>query len=268
MMFISCNHQVLDFSIVLGNVWLEYVIYGLAHRSLKKTLLQLTSPRRTARDDSDELSRIMALKGIDLHIKEGDRLGLIGANGAGKTTLMRVLAGVMKPARGSVRRVGVTSSLFDVYLGMNAEASGWDNITLRGLFLGLTPDQVRERTDEIVDFCGLTPHQLARPVRTYSSGMQVKLAFAISTSVYPDILLLDEWIWVGDADFRDKAHNRMTDIVQTSSILVIASHSDDVIRTLCNRAVCLHDGQVIADGPVDETLALYHGRSQAAGSKK
>jgi ABC-type polysaccharide/polyol phosphate transport system ATPase subunit len=245
-------------SIVLDDVWVEYIVYGLAERSLKKTLVRLASRGRVVDDDRADLSRVLALKGINLHVKEGDRLGLVGVNGAGKTTLMRVMAGVMKPVRGRVCRVGLTSSLFDVSLGMNAEANGWDNITLRGLFLGLTPAEVRARTEEIVAFSGLTPEQMVRPVRTYSSGMQVKLAFAISTSVYPDILLLDEWIWVGDASYRDKAHFRMTDIVQQSRILVIASHVDDVIRALCNRVVCLRDGQVIADGPVEETLAFYH----------
>lgn len=254
-------------TILLEDVWVEYAIYGLANRSLKKTLVQLASGGRLSRDVSSELSRVEALRGIDLRIRDGDCVGVIGGNGAGKTTLLRVMAGAMKPARGRLRRVGLTSSLFDVSLGMNGEASGWDNILLRGLFLGLTPRQVRARTDEIVAFSDLTPEQLARPVRTYSSGMQVKLAFAISTSVHPDILLLDEWIWVGDAQFRDKAQHRMMEMAQRSRILVIASHADYVISTLCNRAICLHAGRLIADGPVADTLAFYHAHAQgqAAG---
>ncbi len=245
-------------SILLEDVWVEYAIYGLANRSMKHALVRLASRGKVLTEDSGELCRVRALRGINLTVREGDRLGLVGANGAGKTTLMRVIAGVMKPARGRVRRVGLTSALFDVSLGMNGEADGWDNIRLRGLYLGFTPAEIRARTDEIVAFSDLTPEQLSRPVRTYSSGMQVKLAFAISTSLFPDILLLDEWIWVGDAQFRDKAQERMMTMAYNSSILVIASHVDQVIHSLCSRAVCLHDGEILADGTVPETLAFYH----------
>jgi len=245
-------------SIVLDDVWVEYSIYGMGSRSLKKTVAQMLSGGRLARDASDELTRVVALKGINLSIQNDERIGLIGSNGAGKTTLLRVMAGALKPASGRVRRVGITSSLFDVSLGMNYEATGWDNITLRGLFLGLSPAEVRSRTDEIVEFCGLTPEQLSRPVRTYSSGMLMKLAFAISTSVHPEILLLDEWIGVGDAHFVDKAQKRLTELIDRARILVIASHYDHLIRSLCNKVAYLQEGQVIACGPVEETLALYH----------
>jgi ABC-type polysaccharide/polyol phosphate transport system ATPase subunit len=253
----------MESSILLKNVWVEYAIYGMANRSLKKTLLQLASRGRLSQDVSSELKRVQALKDINLHIKDGDCIGVIGSNGAGKTTLLRVLAGALKPAHGHIRRVGLTASLFDVSLGMNGEASGWDNILLRGLFLGMSPAQIRARTDEIADFSGLTSEQLSRPVRTYSSGMQVKLAFAISTSICPDILLLDEWIWVGDAQFRDKAQQRMTEMARKSRILVIATHADYVIESLCSRAICLDEGRLIADGPVDEMLSFYHHHAQS-----
>ncbi len=252
-------------SIVLDGVWVEYAIYGAASRSLKNALLQVASRGRFVGGGSADQSRVVALSGIDLHVRDGDRLGVIGSNGAGKTTLLRVMAGAMKPSRGSVRRVGFTSSLFDVSLGMNSELNGWENIKLRGLYLGLNLAEVRARTDEIAEFSGLTPEQLARPVRTYSSGMQIKLAFAISTSVHPDILLLDEWISAGDADFMEKAHRRMTDMVERSRILVFATHYDWLIRATCNRAICIQEGRLVADGAVEETLALYHNQSHASG---
>lgn len=250
-------------SIVLDKVSVKYSIYGQASRSLKKNVAQILSGRRLAGDATDELTHVVALKNISLSIHDEERIGLIGGNGAGKTTLLRVMAGGLKPAGGFIRRVGVTSSLFDVSLGMNSEATGWDNITLRGLFLGLSPAEIRDRTDEIVEFCGLTPQQLSCPVRTYSSGMMMKLAFAISTSVHPEIVLLDEWIGVGDAQFFEKAKVRMIDFVQRVRILVIASHYDHLIRDLCTKVVYLREGEMAAVGPVEEMLALYHNQERA-----
>lgn len=246
-------------TILLDDVWVEYAIYGLANRSLKKTLVGLVSHGRLAQDVNAEISRVVALKGVSLRVSEGDRLGIVGANGAGKTTLLRVMAGAFKPVRGRIRRVGFTSSLFDVSLGMNLEASGWDNIILRGLYLGLTLREIRALTDEIAEFSGLTPEQLACPMRTYSSGMHVRLAFSISTAVRPDILLLDEWISAGDAVFVEKAKQRMNNLIDQSRILVLASHNDWLVGDFCNRAICLQGGRTVADGPVGETIAFYHG---------
>jgi ABC-2 type transport system ATP-binding protein/lipopolysaccharide transport system ATP-binding protein len=170
----------------------------------------------------------------------------------------------MSPARGVVRRVGLTSTLFDVYLGMNGEATGWDNIMLRGLFLGLAPAEIRARTDDIVAFSGLALDQLSRPMRTFSSGMTLRLAFSVATCISPEILLMDEWIWVSDADFIERAQQRMTDMVHKAKILVIATHADYLIQQMCNKAVFLENGYVIGIGPVDEILAMYHSRHRAS----
>jgi len=248
-------------SIALENVRVEYNIYGLGSRSLKKTVAKIISGGKLARDASDELTRVVALNNINLHIKDNERVGLIGSNGSGKTTLLRVMAGALKPSCGRVRRVGTLSTLFDISLGMNPEATGWDNILLRGLFMGLSPQEISRRTEELVEFSDLTPDQLSRPVRTYSSGMMMKLAFSISTSVHPEILLLDEWIGVGDANFIEKAQERMTNIVEKSRILIIASHWDHLIRSLCTKAVYLRDGEIVALGPVEEMLARYQSQS-------
>lgn len=250
-------------SIVLEDVWVEYCVYGISSRSLKKTVVRALSGGRMAQEAADERTRVVALKGINLSIEAGDRTGLIGSNGSGKTTLLRVMAGALKPSRGRIWRVGTTSSLFDVSLGMNPEATGWDNITLRGMFLGLSAAEARSKTDEIVEFCGLAPDQLSRPVRTYSSGMLMKLAFAISTSVHPEIILLDEWLGVGDAHFFEKSQKRLTQLVDKARILVIASHYDHLIRSLCNKVAYFRMGELIAFGPVEDTLALYHSQTQA-----
>ena len=244
-------------SITLDDVWLEYPIYGAGSRSLKHSIISLATGKRLSRHAEGTL-RVQALKGISLAMRDGDRVGLIGVNGAGKTTLLRVLAGAMWPTRGHVRRIGITSSLFDVYLGMNSEASGWDNIILRGLFLGLSVAEIRAQTEEIVAFSGLSPEQLSRPVRTYSSGMSLRLAFSVSTCLDPDILLLDEWLWVSDASFVQRAEQRMAELVQQSRILVIATHTDYLIRDLCNKVVYLKAGEIVSFGPVDEGLAQYH----------
>lgn len=251
-------------SIVLDDVWVEYCIYGIGSRSFKKTVVKTISGGRMAKEATEERTRVLALKGINLSIKGGERVGLIGSNGSGKTTMLRVMAGALKPASGRIRRVGSTSSLFDISLGMNSEANGWDNIVLRGMFLGLSAREAKAKTDEIVDFCDLTPEQLSRPVRTYSSGMLMKLAFAISTSVQPEILLLDEWIGVGDAAFFARAQSRMTDLVESARILVIASHYEQHISTLCTKALYLREGEMAAYGPVDEVLELYRSATQAA----
>lgn len=249
-------------SILIDNVSVEYTIYGLASRSFRKNILKLLSGRRLAQDATDELTRVTALKNISLSIHDEERVGLIGSNGAGKTTLLRLMAGGLKPASGFIKRIGTTASLFDVSMGINPEATGWDNIALRGLFLGLSVKEVRDCTGDIVEFCELSPQELSRPVRTYSSGMMMKLAFAISTSIHPEILLLDEWIGVGDAKFFEKAEKRMNNLVQGVRILVIASHNDQVIRSLCTKVVYLHQGKLVAYGPTEEILALYYKQEQ------
>jgi len=145
---------------------------------------------------------------------------------------------------------------------MNGEATGWDNIMLRGLFLGLTPAEIRARTDEIVAFSGLDVDQMSRPMRTYSSGMVLRLAFSVATCVKPEILLMDEWIWVSDADFIERAQSRMADLVHQAKILVIATHADYLIQQMCNKAVFMQKGCVMGVGPVDEILAMYHAQHQ------
>ena len=242
--------------ILVNDVTVEFPLYGGGSRSLKKTLMRAGTGGRIARDAGERIC-VQALRNVSLAIGHGERVGLIGANGAGKTTLLRVLAGIYEPAYGTVRVEGWTSPLFDVGLGIDSEATGYENIMLRGLLLGLDPDEIRARIQEISDFTELGDH-LSLPVRTYSAGMRLRLAFAVSTCIRPEILLMDEWIGVGDAHFLEKAEARMHDFVDRSSILVIASHSDALIKRLCSKVVLLDHGEVKAIGLVAEILDQYN----------
>ena len=243
-------------AITCENVSVDYPLYGAGSRSLKKTLMRMGSGGRISRDAGDRVC-VQALRDVSLHIDHGERVGIIGSNGAGKTTLLRVLAGIYEPTRGVVRCEGRISPLFDTTLGMDTEATGYENIVLGGLFLGLSPREIRGRTDEIAEFTELGDY-LSVPVRTYSTGMMLRLAFAVSTCIDPEILLMDEWIGVGDAHFLEKAERRMERLVGQSRILVIASHSDALIKRLCNKVVLLDHGEVKAIGLVADVLDRYN----------
>jgi ABC-2 type transport system ATP-binding protein/lipopolysaccharide transport system ATP-binding protein len=193
-----------------------------------------------------------------LDIEDGDRLGLIGPNGAGKTTLLRVLAGIYHPTRGEVYSSGKVSALLDVSVGLNPEATGRENIILRGMYMDIHPREMRARVDEIAEFTELGPY-LDMPTRTYSAGMMVRLGFAVSTCVPPEILLMDEWLSAGDASFLDKAQRRMESFVGSSSILVLASHSMELLRKWCNRGILLQHGRIVAHGRIDDVIAAYTG---------
>ena len=203
------------------------------------------------------VSHLRALDKINLQLRNGDRVGLVGHNGAGKTTLLRVLAGVYPPSHGQIKCSGKIASLLDISLGFDLEASGYENIFLRGLYLGLSKQKISECMDKISNFTNLGNY-LTMPLRTYSSGMLMRLAFAITTEVEPDIILMDEWISVGDAKFMEQAKERLESFIKTSSIMVLASHSQDLIRSTCNKAILLGQGEVLAQGSVDEVYHHYN----------
>ena len=184
---------------------------------------------------------------MNFTLSEGDRLGLMGHNGSGKSTLLRVLAGVYEPTSGYLDVRGRIASLLDISVGMDPEASGIENIYLRGLLLGLGKEEIRQKIEEIVDFSELGDF-IDLPVRTYSSGMSMRLAFSIATCVEADILLMDEWLSVGDADFVKKAEERLKSLVRKTPILVMASHSPEVIREVCTRVIRLEGGRVALEG--------------------
>lgn len=195
---------------------------------------------------SDEQGCIVvrALQNICLDLKEGDRLGVIGHNGAGKSTLLRVISGVYDPTGGSVEVTGKVTSLIDLSLGMDGEATGIENIFLRGALLGFKRRWLSTKIKEIVDFSGLGDF-IEMPLRTYSTGMQMRLAFSIATLEQPEILVMDEWLSVGDADFQEKSQQRLNQIIKKTNILVIATHSVELVQRLCNRMIKLERGTMI-----------------------
>jgi lipopolysaccharide transport system ATP-binding protein len=201
------------------------------------------------------ITRICALESINLTIKAGDRLGILGHNGAGKSTLLRAVIGVYPPSRGAVRVQGRIASMIDIHTGFDNMSSGIDNIRLRAMFMNIPRNLVEVRLPEVAEFTGLGDY-LNLPLSTYSSGMRARLAFAIATGFDPEIIVMDEWLSAGDRTFREKAEARMSAFVDQADILVIASHSDPLLTRVCNRAVVLDSGHVIFDGPVEEAIEL------------
>jgi lipopolysaccharide transport system ATP-binding protein len=218
--------------IKLHEVSVEIPVYSNQNRSIKNSLL------KKLKKDKVLPNSVTALNNITLDLKDGDRLGVMGPNGAGKSTLLRTLAGVYLPTSGTIEVKGRVASLIDISLGMDGEATGYENIRMRGIMMGLSLKQIRSMEDEIADFSGLGDF-LHMPMRTYSTGMHMRLGFAVSTAVEADIILMDEWLSVGDRDFLVKAEKRLHDYIQKSSILVIASHSEDLITKLTNQVIRL-----------------------------
>ncbi|MBB3179819.1 ABC transporter ATP-binding protein [Variovorax sp. Sphag1AA] len=228
--------------ISLKNVSVNFPIYGAGAASFKKTLAASVTGGRFGKETG--VNVVQALSNINLELRSGDRLGLVGHNGAGKSTLLRTLAGVYEPSSGDFARQGTVSSLIDPALGIEADATGIENIMLRGLVMGMSKKQIDELTPAVCEFSGLGEY-VYMPVRTYSTGMLMRLAFSISTSIQADILLMDEWLSVGDAEFTEKAEIRMREVVSKSGILVLASHSPELIAKECNRVIHLEHGRIV-----------------------
>jgi ABC-type polysaccharide/polyol phosphate transport system ATPase subunit len=245
-------------SIQLHDVSIDFPVFTARSRGLLNTLLRLPQ-RDKARVEASGLGRVSvhALREVNLQLNTGDRVGLVGANGAGKTTLLRVLSGVYEPMRGELTCSGRVAALTDIMLGMDLDASGHDNIIMRGIVMGLTRRQALGLMPDVEAFTQLGEH-LELPVRTYSQGMLLRLAFAVSTSVVPDILLMDEMIGAGDAKFFAQARERINGLIEQVSILVVASHNEDILRSFCNRALVLKEGRIVMDGSVDEALSFHN----------
>lgn len=242
---------------------IDIPIYNAHGRSLKKRLFSVATGGQLGSDDQGRVV-VRALDNLDLSLNDGDRVGLIGHNGAGKSTLLRLLSGVYEPTAGFSRIDGEVASLIDISLGIDHEATGRENIFIRGCLLGLKRSELNRRLDEIIEFTELGDF-IDMPLRTYSSGMHLRLAFAVSTIVRPNILLMDEWLSVGDEGFKRKAEARLTELVQATNILVVATHSRDLVHQTCNRVIWLEHGSVRMDGdPASVTEAYFGGRSQGA----
>jgi ABC-type polysaccharide/polyol phosphate transport system ATPase subunit len=228
--------------IALEHVSVDFPIYGASSRSLKKSLLSIGSGGRVSQDARERVT-VRALRDITLRIGEGERVGIIGPNAAGKSTLLRTIAGIYEPTAGRVRVHGRVTTLFSLNIGIEQEATGLENITLRGLAAGMSRREIECCAADIAEFTELG-ERLYLPLHTYSDGMRARLAFAISTAVAPDIVLMDEWISAGDAAFIEKARKRLQAVVDSARVLVLASHNESLLKRVCNRTVELRGGQV------------------------
>ncbi|HZZ52040.1 MAG TPA: ABC transporter ATP-binding protein [Pseudonocardia sp.] len=243
-------------SINIENAYVDFPIFDAKTRSLKKAVLGKAGGRIGT---ESKVPIIEALHDINLSIGKGERIGLVGHNGAGKSTLLRLMSGIYEPTRGRARIQGKVAPVFDLGVGMDPEISGYENIMVRGLFLGMTRKQMLERVDDIAEFSELGDY-LSMPLRTYSTGMRVRLALGVVTSIDPEILLLDEGIGAVDAEFLAKARTRLNALVERSGMLVFASHSDEFLVDLCDTAIWMDHGRVRQHGPLRDVLTAYKGR--------
>jgi lipopolysaccharide transport system ATP-binding protein len=243
--------------IIFKNVFIEFPVFNATGRSLTSSILKVATGGRL---DSDPNGRVLvrALNGISFSIQEGERVAFLGHNGAGKSTMLRALGRIYSPTSGLADIFGSLGSLIDINLGINPEATGKENVYIRGRLLGLSKQVIAAKYDEIVNFAELGDF-MNMPVRTYSTGMHLRLAFAVSTVVRPEILLMDEWLSVGDANFQHKAEARLGELVSETKILVLATHSRELVESVCTRAIWLEHGEIKMDGPASEVSKAYFG---------
>lgn len=242
-------------SIEFKNVSVDFPIYNASGRSLKKRLIQVATGGQLGADPHGRVV-VRALEDLTFSLRDGDRVGLLGHNGAGKSTLLRLLCGVYSPSFGSAVINGEIGSLIDISLGIDPEATGRENIYLRGALLGMSKQDLNQQMESIISFSELGDF-IDMPLRTYSTGMHLRLAFSVSTIMRPQILLMDEWLAVGDQGFKHKAEERMSDMVQSTNILVIASHSRTLVEETCNRVLWLEHGKIRMDGTPETVLPAY-----------
>lgn len=241
--------------IELKNVTIEYPIEYSDGASLKRALLNVFNKK-----PKPAVSVFRALDDVTLTINDGERVGLIGLNGAGKSTLLRVMSGIFQPTFGTVYIKGRVSPLLDFATGIELQDTGLENIRIRLMFLGESPKSIEEKIGGIAEFAELGDF-INLPARTYSTGMFMRLAFATSTSIDPEILIADEVIGAGDAQFAEKAKRRMEQLLSKNRTMVLSSHSMALIRNFCNRVIWLHHGKVIADGCCDKIIPDFEQRA-------
>ena len=250
-------------SIALQNVCVDLPIYNSRGRSLKSAILAQTVGGGVADDRDRSVVVIRALDHVSLHLEHGSRVALIGANGSGKTTLLRVMGKIYPPTGGVADIAGRIACLTELNVGMDPEATGYENIRMRGILLGLTRQEIAKLIPNVAEFTELGEY-LGLPIRCYSQGMMLRLAFGISTAIQPEIILLDEIIGVGDRAFAEKARQRLQGLIEAANILVLASHDPKIIAENCTTAIWLSHGRVIDHGPSSEILERYAKGNQPA----
>ncbi len=244
-------------SISLKNVSLSFPIYDSESRSLTQSFSKLLPVGGVVQRKKGQRTSILALDDITATFNDGDRVAVIGHNGAGKTSLLKLLAGFYEPTSGRLVTEGKAATLINLMAGLDINLNGYENILLCGMLFGLERQVVMDRMDEIAAFSELGDY-LGMPVRLYSSGMVLRLAFSICTSINCEILLLDEWIGAGDKAFIEKTQQRLNELVFNSTIMIFATHNPDAARKLCNKAIYLSHGRLLKSGSVEEVLAFEH----------
>src|SRR3990167_9761831 len=242
------------------NVTVDIPVFD-ASRSLRKLIYNRCVGGQIKKTTGKHVC-VRALDDISFSLKKGDRLALVGHNGAGKSTLLNALGGIYLPHKGTINTIGSVTSLFNISLGLDVDDTGYENIYTIGMYYGLSKDMIDTKKSEIIEFSELGDY-IYLPARTYSSGMLLRLSFAIVTALEPEILLMDEGIGVGDASFAKKTTARLEQFYDRAGIMVIASHSDGQVKQMCNKALLLEHGKVVGFGDVDNILSLYHDRSSA-----
>jgi ABC-type polysaccharide/polyol phosphate transport system ATPase subunit len=235
--------------ITLKDASVIFAIYNAKTRSVRTELFNAIGGKLKSIDSTVFVN---AIDSVNLEIKEGDRVALIGHNGAGKSTMLKLMSGIYEPTGGSAYSHGHISSMTDITMGMDPENSGYENIIMRCIFMGLTFKEARKRAPEIIEFSGLKEY-IDLPMRTYSTGMYLRLAFTV-----PDILIMDEMIGAGDASFIEKARVRTMELIEKTKIMVISSHNMDIMKDICNRAIWMEKGKIRMDGKVGEVFGAYN----------
>jgi ABC-type polysaccharide/polyol phosphate transport system ATPase subunit len=232
----------------LEGVGVAYPVYNAASQSLRNQLVSISTGGRV-QSARGHVTTVQALEDINLDLKDGDRIGLVGHNGSGKTTLLRTMAGIFRPTKGRMTVDGRVSTVFGLGAGMDPELTGYENITRMAMLLGASRKEAEASVPGIEDFTELGQF-LAMPVRTYSAGMTTRLLFAVATAVHPEILLVDEVLGAGDEAFQEKARQRMSEFVAKASIFVLASHSPELMKQFCTRMIRLEHGRIVSDEPI------------------
>lgn len=243
--------------VVLKDVHVDFPIYGTQQLSLRHALYKRATGGAIDRGKDNDRVVVRALNGISLELEQGDRLGLIGHNGSGKSTLLKAIAGIYEPVRGSLMIEGRVTPLFDMMPGLDVEDTGYENLFTSGLLLGMSREYIESKIPEIEEFCELGEY-LSLPVRTYSAGMTTRLGFALVTALDPDVLLMDEGFGAADLRFAERSAERMDEFIGRSRIMVIASHSDSMIESICNKVAWLTEGRIVEIGPVEQIFEKYH----------
>ncbi len=242
-------------SIIINDASVSFPIFNVKTYSLKNRIIKSVMGNITS-NNHDKIVHIDALKNINLQIKSGERIGVIGGNGSGKSTFLRLCSRIYEPSTGTININGNISSLINVNIGIDPESTGRENIKLRLVMLGYNNDQINELINQIIEFTELNQF-IDLPFYTYSTGMQMRLAFATSTFIKPEILIMDEWLATGDKDFQEKAEKKLNSIIENSKILILASHSKDLILKTCSRVIWLENGHIKSDGFTKEITQAY-----------